>query len=142
MGIVLVIYLFLTVLFVTLLFSLVFKNAGPWNNPMLFFIVLLMTVWTIYLWTNRITAASGSLPYVYIAILTLLIALILAASRTTLQQHLKIRRRRDNKLVQADTLAEEEFSGKIPNIYFWILLIIESLLILAAYILNYIGVTF
>jgi hypothetical protein len=142
MGIVIVIYLFLTVLFVTLLFSLVFKNAGPWNNPMLFFIVLLMTVWSVSLWTDSIATGIGSIPYIYIAILTLIIALIMAASRTTLQQHLKMRRRRDNKLVQADNQAEEGLSGRVPNIYFWILLIIESLLVLTAYILKYLGVTF
>jgi hypothetical protein len=125
----------------TLIFSLVLKNTGPWNNPMLFFIVLLMTVWSISLWTDSLTKANGSHPYIYVAVITLLIAMVLAASRSTLQQQPKIRMFRYRKPVKLDTLPEQKFSGSAPNLFFWILLVIESLLILTAYFLDYMGIT-
>ena len=110
MDIILTIYIFLIVLFMTLIFSLVLRNIGPWNNPMLFFIVLFLTVWSISLWTGSITEANGSRPYIYITGITLLVAMILAATRTTLQQHPKIRMLRDNKPVKAETQPEDRVS--------------------------------
>ncbi len=142
MDIILTIYIFLIVLFMTLIFSLVLRNIGPWNNPMLFFIVLFLTVWSISLWTGSISEANGSRPYIYITGITLLVAMILAATRTTLQQHPKIRMLRDNKPVKAETQPEDRVSGNLPNIFFWILLIIESLLILTAYVLENMGIAF
>jgi hypothetical protein len=101
-----------------------------------------MTVWSISLWSGIIVVGSRSLPYIYVAIITLLIALILAATRTTSRNHLKMSRQKDKKTVQVRTQAEEGFSRKIPNTYFWILLITESLLILTAYVMKYIEITF
>lgn len=133
MNITLVLYLFLLSVFLTMTFSVILKNRGPWNNPMLSFLVLFLTSWSISLWFGHVTIHNIEYPFISVTGITLLIAVLLAAAKSPYPTRNKLRRIRDSKQVEVVTKPEDRQRGMVPNFYFWGLIIFESLLIIAAY---------
>ncbi len=136
MTLLLLLYLFFLSVFLTATFTLIFKNRGPWNNPMLFFILLFMTSWAISLWSGPVSIQGNSHPFLTVSAITLLITVLLSASRTEKRERQRVRGLTDNSVLNVETKTETGQARIIPNVYFWILLTIESLLIIAAYIIN------
>jgi hypothetical protein len=132
----LLLYIFLLSVFLTITFSLVFKNLGPWNNPMLFFLVHFLTTWSILLWSEPVIIHDKGYPLLTGTGLALLIAVFLAATKTMTGDIKKIRRIRDRKLMAVLTQSKEVQRRIMPNRYFWVLVIIESLLIVSTHILK------
>ena len=136
MALYLLLYLFLLSVFLTSVFTFAFKNRGPWNNPMLFFFILFITSWAISLWSGPVFIQHNSYPILTVSAVTLLIALLLSAARTEKREGKKLRKLTDNSVVNVLPQTETNQSRIIPNVYFWILLTIESILIIAAYIIT------
>jgi hypothetical protein len=137
MGLRLVLYLFFISVFLTMTLSLILKNRGPWDNPMLFFLVLFLTSWTILLWFGNVTIRSIEYPFISVTAITLLIAVLLAAARTSRATRNKVRRIRDSKQVEVVTRMEDNRRWMVPNFYYWGLILFESLLIIGAYSMEY-----
>jgi len=129
----LLILLFLIAILLTIIMTVVLKNMGPWNNPMLFFMVLFMTTWTIFLWVEPIRIENTYYPYITAASLAILISILLAAAKTPTLGLGEMRTIKDRKPVDVIAKPTDKLPRVIPNTYFWILMIIETLLILSAY---------
>jgi len=138
MNLFLLLCLFFLAIFLTSIFILVIKNMGPWNNPKLFFLVLFMTSWSIIVWLGPVTIQNKSYPFLSVTAVVILITLFLAASNTAKREKNKIRRLKDNKVIEMVTKSEDNQERFIPNIFFWILIMIETILIVAAYLVKYI----
>jgi hypothetical protein len=137
MGLRLVLYLFFISVFLTMTLSVILKNRGPWDNPMLFFLVLFLTSWTILLWFGNVTIRSIEYPFISVTAITILIAVLLAAARTSRATRNKVRRIRDSKQVEVVTRMEDNQRWMFPNFYYWGLILFESLLIIGAYSREY-----
>jgi hypothetical protein len=103
---------------------------------MLFLLMLFMTSWTIGLWSGPVTIQHKHYPILTVSAISLLIAMLLSASRTITRERQKVRRITDKSLVNVVTQTETNQGRIIPNVAFWILLTIESILIIAAYTIN------
>ena len=137
MSIYLLLYLFFLTVFLTLTFSLIIKNRGPWNNPMLFFLILFLTSWSIFLWLGPADIQDRSYPYASVTGLTVLISMFLAATKTIKTEKNRMRRIRDRKVLEVETKSDYRQERFLPNAYFWLLIIIESLAIITAYFLRF-----
>ena len=133
MDLFLLLYLFFLAVFLTFGFTLIFRNRGPWNNPMLFFLVLFLTSWVIILWLGPVSIRGESHPYLSATLFSVLVALLLAATRITKLEKEKVRRLEDKEVVEVVTKAEYRQNRVIPNVFFWVLITLESLMIIAAY---------
>jgi hypothetical protein len=133
----LLIYLFLLSIFLTLTLSLAFKNRGPWNNPMLFFTVHFLTSWSLLLWSGPVRINQNEQPFVTGTAVALIIAIVLAATKIRQEELERLRTLKDSKVVDVVTQSRPNRSRIIPSRYFWGLLTLESLIIIAAYILRF-----
>ena len=138
MTLYLLLYLFLLSIFLTFTLTLVLKNRGPWNNPMLFFIIHFLTAWSIVLWSDPVTLHGEPYPFITGTAVSILMALLLAATKTVKGDLEKIRRLEDNQVVEVVTKSRENPARIMPNRYFWGLVLFESLVIIAAYLFKYI----
>jgi hypothetical protein len=136
MDILLLLFLFLFSILLTITITVIFRNRGPWENPMFFFLVLFMTSWTISLWLG--TGPSGKVYYQFITVasLAVLISILLAAARTGILRKEKMRKIKNREVVDVVTKPAGKPPSIIPNSYFWGLIIMETLLILSAYFIN------
>lgn len=139
MTLYLLLCIFLISVFLTFTFTMVLKNRGPWNNPMLFFLIHFLTSWSIVLWSDPVILNGKSYPFVTGTAIAFLIAVLLAATRTVKADLEKIRRLKDNQIVEVVTKPKEHQARAIPNRYYWGLVVFESLMIMAAYLLKYIN---
>jgi hypothetical protein len=135
MNLRLLLFLFLLVVFLTISFTVLLKNRGPWNNPMFFFMTVFMTSWTLSLWLNGVVVKGTPNSYLSVTLIAVLTALMLAGSTVSRKSREKIRRVRDKKLVEVVTRHLDPGERILPNIYYWILLSTESVLIIAGYYL-------
>jgi hypothetical protein len=137
MSLYLLLYLFLLSVFLTLTFTLIFGNRGPWNNPMMFFLVHFLTSWSIVLWSDPVTLKGISYPYITGAVIAIIMAFFLAATKTMKGNLEKIRRLKDNQLVDVMVNPGGKPARIMPNWFFWGLVLFESLIIMGAYLLKY-----
>jgi hypothetical protein len=121
----------------TFTFTMVFKNRGPWNNPMLFFLIHLLTSWSIVLWSEPFSLDGKPYPVITITAISILIAALLAATKSLKEEVEKIRRLKDNQIVEVVAQSKNKQTRMMPNRFFWGLVIFESCLIMAAYLLEY-----
>ena len=66
----------------------------------------------------------------------MLLALLLAAAGKVKRRTSAIRRLRDDQVLDVVTKPENQKPGLNPNACFWILLALESVMIVTAYVLN------
>jgi hypothetical protein len=144
MDILLLLFLILFSILLTVTITVFLRNRGPWENPILFFLVLFMTTWTIYLWMGPDTSAKTYHHYISAASLMVLISLLLAAVRINIRGKEKLRKIKDREVVDVVTEPAGKPPRIAPNTYFWILITVETLLILSAYYakIKYLPVTF
>jgi hypothetical protein len=122
----------------TFTLTIVFKNRGPWNNPMLFFLIHFLTSWSLVLWSEPFSLDNKPYPVITFTAISILIAVLLAATKTLEGGVEKFRRVKDNHIVQVVTQTKNKQIRLMPNRYFWGLVIFESCLIIAAYLLEYV----
>ncbi len=137
MDFLLLIFLFLVSILLTITITIVLRNRGPWENPVLFFLTLFLTSWTILVWTKPVEMSSGLYPYISVASLALLISILLAATRTTTSGKESMRTINEEKVVGVITQPESRAPQKIPGVWFWGLVTTETVLILFAYYIIY-----
>lgn len=138
MDILYLLFLFLDALVFTVLFTMVIGNRGPWNNPMFFFLILFLTSWTLILWLGPNMHEMGNVAYLHGTGVTALVTLLLAATETP---HLEPIQRVKSKTGSRKFYLISKNDGRSflirPNAFFWILLGIESCMIMLAYFLQY-----
>lgn len=134
MDLLLLVFLFLVSLLLTITVTVGFRNRGPWGNPMLYFLVLFMTSWTILTWTGPVETENGPLPYITAGSLAILISILLAAVKINVWEKEKIRKIGDHKVVNVK--AARDVRRIMPNGWFRGLLITETSLIMLAYFLK------
>jgi hypothetical protein len=100
---------------------------------MLFFLILFLTSWSVFLWLGPVYIQSKSYPYASVTGLTILISLFLAATKIIKMEKNRIRRIKDKKVMEVVTKSDFRQERILPNAYFWLLVIIESLVIISAY---------
>jgi hypothetical protein len=103
---------------------------------MMFFLVLFLTSWSIALWLEPATLQGRSYPFLSTAALVIIIALLLASARTIRLEKNRIRRIKDKKLVEVVTKSNYPRERIIPNKYFWVLIIMETIMIIMGYVLG------
>jgi len=133
MNIYILIYLMLVAIFLALTYSIVLKNRGPWNNPILFFIILFMTTWTISVWFSVLSRDGLPYPFISVSFIALIISALLASGKTSVKGQIKMRKVSDRKIINVETKPYESKNRIVPNIYYWVLIAGESLLIMSAY---------
>src|SRR6056297_1757313 len=101
------------------LFTFVFKKKGPWASYLAFFLVLFFATWAVGVrmvgFGPYLFGVVNWLPYLFVG---LIFALILAAVPAEGQ-------------IKVDTGPE---SGHPFNVYFWILIILLVIAVIAAYV--------
>lgn len=133
MNIYLVFYIFLLSIFLTITFSVLLKNKGPWGNPVLFFLALFMTTWSITLWVKPVLPGNAGHPIVSITFVGILLALLMVSAtfRTSRTKNAKLRKLKNSKIVEVETHTETKYGKFNPNIYYWILLSLQTIIIIA-----------
>jgi hypothetical protein len=137
MDFLMLIFLFLVSILLTITMTTVFRNRGPWENPMLFFLVLFLTSWTVLMWTRPVETGSGIYPYITVASVALLMALLLAATRTPSWGRESMRTLDEKEVVDVITRPGGRAVRKTPGAWFWGLITTETLLILFAYYIKF-----
>jgi hypothetical protein len=137
MDYLMLIFLFLVSVLLTITINVVLRNRGPWENPMLFFLVLFLTSWTLLMWTRPVETGSGIYPYITVASVTLLMALLLAATRTPPRGRESMRTLDEKEVVDVITRPRGRVARNPPGAWFWGLITIETLLILFAYYIKF-----
>jgi hypothetical protein len=132
----LLLYLFLLSIILTATFSLALRNRGPWNNPMLFFIVHFLTSWSILLWSGPVYISRHDHPFITGTVVAVIMAIVLAATKIRREELERLRTLKDKKVVNVVTQSRQSRSRILPNSYFWGLLTLESLIIITAYVLR------
>ena len=136
MSLYLYVYLFILALVLTIITTVLFKNKGPWRNPIWFFVILFMTAWSITLWFPPATIGGTSYPYASVTLITLIIMLLLASATAPYADVDKVHRLKDKKVVEVVTNTDSSLVRLIPNAFFWVLVVLEFLLIILAYVLD------
>jgi hypothetical protein len=139
MNIYLILYILLLSVFLTITFSVLLKNKGPWGNPVFFFPVLFLTTWAITLWVKPVIRGDAGHSIVFITFVGILLALLVASSTTkeTKKENAKLRKLKDSKVVEVTTQPEIKTNKSVPNIYYWVLLSLETIVIITGlYFIN------
>jgi hypothetical protein len=114
------------------------KNTGTWNNPGLFFLVLFLSSWLIILWFDPITIRNKPYPVLSVTTVELLISLLLVATRTIREKKESMKKLTDERIIEVETRSENREDKFVPNLFFWIVLLVESILIITGYLIEYI----
>lgn len=135
MNIYLILYILLLSVFLTITFSVLLKNKGPWGNPVFFFLILFLTTWSITLWVKPVFPGDVGHPIVFITFVGILLALLVASStvKETKKENAKMRKLKDSKIVEVKTQPETKTSKSVPNIYYWVLLSLETIVIITGH---------
>jgi len=74
-------------------------------------------------------------PIVFITFVGILLALLVASStiKETKKENAKLRKLKDSKIVEVKTQPEIKTSKSIPNIYYWVLLSLETIVIITGH---------
>jgi hypothetical protein len=119
----------LFILCLAFLFTLIFtkgcKRCGPWDNALLFFIVLFLATWGIGRWVTPIGPVLFGfywLPFLLIAVIISLLLAVMAPSK------------KPKTAKEAQDLAYEEVAvEKALDMFFWILIIVLLFSIFSGY---------
>ena len=125
----------LIMFFSTVMFSLIFvygfKNKGPWGRFWNFSIVDFLALWAIMSWINPDYLDNNVI--VIILPVSLLITLILAASAPLPSVSKKVKTLENHQVVELNHEVKDKTIFTRYNIYFWIMLILLSIIILIRY---------
>jgi hypothetical protein len=116
---------FIVALILTVMFSVVLRNKGPWGALWLVFVVVFLATWAATLWINPFGPLVLGVAVVPLTVVGLIFAFILAA--TTLPPATKI----SPNLAENTVIAAPAVHA--IGIFFWILLSILVLAIAAGY---------
>jgi hypothetical protein len=138
MDLIYLLFLFVSALVFTLVFAILAGNRGPWNNPMFFFLVLFLTSWAITIWMAPNIYETDKATYLYGTGVTAIVALLLAASETPFLEPIrKVKSKTRLRKFLWISRSNDQALQVRPNVFFWILLAIESCMIMTAYFLQY-----
>ena len=124
------------VFFSTFLFSLIFvyglKNKGPWGNFWNFSIVNFLAVWAIMSWINPDYLDNNAI--VIILPVSLLITLLLAAASPAKPNSKKVETLEKHQVVELNPELKNKSVLTGYNKYFWLMLVLLSIIILIRYL--------
>lgn len=121
-------------LLLTVIFSLIFKRAGPWDSAFLFFIIVFLGTWSIGLWLRPIGPAVFGYYWITFLMIGILIAMIIAAAGppNTLKRIDKM------NLKSKEDFIDKEKKKEIvrTDMFFAGLILLFLLVIMLGYLLN------
>jgi hypothetical protein len=115
-------------LFITTVFSLVFKNKGPWGTFGVFFAIIFLASWAARLWIAPLGPAIMGVAWVPVFVVGLVFAIILAAAITPPKNP---RKEIIDKQVGATT--DEDKTAVAFGAFFWLLIIILAVSVIIGY---------
>ena len=127
----LIIVFFSTFLF-SLIFVFAFRNKGPWGSFWNFSVVNFLAVWAILSWINPDYLDNNAV--VIILPVSLLITLILAASAPFPEKSSKVETLEKHQVVELNPEMKNKKLLTRYNVYFWIMLVLLSVIILIRYL--------
>lgn len=123
-----IIFLFITSALLTWVFSIVFKNPGPWNSFWVFLTVLLLAMFGFILWVPPLGPIWYDIAWVDALLFGLILALLLGATSEGRKKDIPLDDRGEVDLVRA---AQSEIStGKVNGLFFWTFMFVMALIIL------------
>ena len=112
----------------TILFSVLLKNKGPWGGLWVVFIIIFLASWAGHLWISPIGPLVGNVSIVPIVIVGIIIAVILAAvSRPT------IRNKPPKIEAEWQEPPKEAVNAVTVGVFYWVLLVILIFTIIGGY---------
>jgi hypothetical protein len=117
-------------LIVVLLFSLVFRYRGPWNNVLWFFVVVLMGTWAGGVWLTPVGPAVGGFYWLPFLMAGLIVSLLLAATAIPSREGASTVELVDPKAQRAKRWA----AGTALGIAFWVLMMLLLAAVFARYV--------
>lgn len=134
----------LIVFFSTFAFSLIFvfafNNKGPWGNFWNFSIVDFLAVWAIMSWLNPDYLDNNAI--VIILPVSLIVTLLLAASSPLPRKSNKVETLEKHQVVELNPETKGKTVFAQYNSYFWIMLILLSIIILIRYMFGVTSIGF
>lgn len=134
----------LIVFFSTFAFSLIFvfafNNKGPWGNFWNFSIVDFLAVWAIMSWINPDYLDNNAV--IIILPISLMVTFLMAASAPLPQKSNKVETLEKHQVVELNPGTKDKTVFARYNIYFWIMLILLSIIILIRYIFGVTSIGF
>jgi hypothetical protein len=113
---------------ITILFSVLLKNKGPWGGLWVVFIVIFLASWAANLWVHPFGPQLGGVSIVPVIIVGLIIAVILAAVT---------RPARGNKPPKVEAEQQEPPKDAVNavtvGVFYWVLLVILIFTIIGGY---------
>ena len=134
----------LIVFFSTFVFSLIFvfafNNKGPWGNFRNFLIVDFLAVWAIMSWINPDYLDNNAI--IIILPVSLMVTFLIAASAPIPQKSRKVETLEKHQVVELNPGTKSKTVFTRYNIYFWIMLIFLSIIILLRYMFGVTSIGF
>ena len=125
-----ILYLVSVAFFITLFFTLLLKNRGPWGKFWTFFIIILLAVFAADVWIKPAGRyIYNEIQWIPSLAVGLLFALLLAAAVPS-------PRARSKMMAEKEKMPQKRKPVGIPGTYFWILFILLLLLIVLGYYVN------
>ena len=123
-----IVFLLLTAIVLTLIFSYIFRNPGPWGSFWAFLAILFLAMFAFTLWVTPMGPVWHDIAWFDALLIGLLLALLLGAAGEPRQREI-VR----NEKGEVDLVAEakaERGAMTLFGIFFWIFMVVISLLVL------------
>jgi hypothetical protein len=130
-----ILIIFLIALLITVIFTMVFKNRGPWGLFWLFFLIVFLASWSARLWISPLGPMFLGVAWVPILIVAIIFALILAATAIPPKNP-----RKEIIEKQIGVTTDEGESSVAFGAFFWVLLIILAVAVIVGYAIKHLPV--
>lgn len=132
--------LILALLF-TMVFSLGFRNRGPWGSFWTFFLILFLSIWAASFWVSPAGPVYWGIAWVPLFFVGLLLALLLAAAippsrpvrRAKRMNAVKPHPNPDPDMDDARITTDEEPALIALSAFFWIMLVVLAVAVIIGY---------
>jgi len=123
-------YLVSLAFLITLFFTYLLKNKGPWNSFWIFFIVIFLSVLAADIWIQPVGPMYQDVYWVPPLATGLLIALLLAATTPSPQARNKILNQKEKELT------DSQRASAVVGTFFWILFLLLLVLVIVGWFNN------
>lgn len=112
----------------TILFSVLLRNKGPWGGLWVVFIIIFLASWAANLWISPIGPQVAGVSFVPLIIVGLIIAVILAAVSRP------VTRNKSPKIeAEQQEPPKEAVNAVTVGVFYWVLLVILIFTIIGGY---------
>ncbi len=125
-----IVYIFLSAILISLFCFYIIGKKGPWKNIYLFFIIIFLGTWSIYSLSLLEIQEHGARFFLSVLAFELILAFLLMASSAREKPQNKVRDIKNYSQLEVNVTENTRINRKSGFIYFWMLLIFFTLLIL------------